>query len=660
MARLLLFAAGLGLVLYFVVTSFGPFKDTNLTNLYPKPSSNAASTLQTGIQPGQPINDSGAVLINASVADKMASTGAKWVRINFRLGPYSSDNAQFYAAYDSIVNNLKSKNLQVVGLVSNESYPGGQASWVANNRENTGGDGNNSYITQFCQQFARIAKHYENQITYWEVWNEPNAYNSQPSPGVFQGGSFIYPSNFAALLTECHAQVHHYNKINVQIISGGVFGHNIGGGYNSGSAGADYIDSTYNMGINVTGKFTWAKNTYGSYPLDAIGQHIYMDEGTTLNTTQYNNYLDYVHNVLTKWEGTASPKKTWITEFGWGTNHVNDSLQASNLLSALNVYSGKSYVATAIWFQLDDVPVSNLFYGLYRTDGTKKPAWDTFNNFSNSNNPQPTPASSIVGKTSTGATIQLILNFYNNFGGQAANGLPFDNGGTAYAHVWDYGYVQDFQGGSIGRNIIFDTGFRVQAGFYTTYLTGNNHNILKFPINNEYAFGSGARQDFQGGYLTWDPANGVRLFTGSAPTPTPTKTPTPTPTKTPTPTPISSVVGKTSTGTTIQPILNFYNNFGGATANGTPYDNGGTIYAHWWDYGYVQDFRGGSIGPNIIFDTGHRVQASFFNTYLSGNNHSILRFPTSDEYGYGAGTRQDFQGGYMTWDTTNGVRVFPR
>jgi hypothetical protein len=109
---------------------------------------------------------------------------------------------------------------------------------------------------------------------------------------------------------------------------------------------------------------------------------------------------------------------------------------------------------------------------------------------------------------------------------------------------------------------------------------------------------------------------------------------------------------------TVTAILNKFNSSGGMAANGSPFDNGGTAWAHWWDYGYVQDFQGGSIGPCAIFDTGYRVQSGFWQTYLQGNNHTRLRFPTSDEFGYGSGTRQNFQGGYMTWDPTNGVRVF--
>jgi hypothetical protein len=69
----------------------------------------------------------------------------------------------------------------------------------------------------------------------------------------------------------------------------------------------------------------------------------------------------------------------------------------------------------------------------------------------------------------------------------------------------------------------------------------------------------------------------------------------------------------------------------------------------------VQDFDGGSIGRGAIFDTGKSVIRGFWSVYL--NYHTYLRFPLTDEYAWGAGTRQDFQGGYMTWDPTNGVVV---
>ena len=106
-------------------------------------------------------------------------------------------------------------------------------------------------------------------------------------------------------------------------------------------------------------------------------------------------------------------------------------------------------------------------------------------------------------------------------------------------------------------------------------------------------------------------------------------------------------------------IHDYYKNHGGMAVHGSPYDNGGTAWVHWWDYGYVQDFDGGSIGRCAIFDTGHRVAGAFWQVYLQGSNHPFLRFPISEEYSWGAGTRQDFQNGYMSWDPGNGVQVHP-
>src|SRR5688500_13351109 len=229
-----------------------------------------------GTQPGWAIDDSGNILITDAIADRLAQSGAGWVRLNFRLGPHSSDTPAFYATYDTIVSRLRSRGLQIIGLMCNESWPGSQADWQANNWENTGGDGYNTYIDQFGYAFARLAAHWQGQIKYWEIWNEPDCWNSNPAPGVYEGCSYIYPSNFAAMLAHCHSQVHYYNNIPVQIISGGLFGHDIAGFTWSGS-GAQYLDSTYNVAINHTGKFAWTMATYGSYPLDGVGQHIYIN-----------------------------------------------------------------------------------------------------------------------------------------------------------------------------------------------------------------------------------------------------------------------------------------------------------------------------------------------------------------------------------------------
>lgn len=344
-------------------------------------STKAQTSSIQGIQPGWPIDNQGNILITDEVADRLAETGAKYVRINFRLGPYPYDTNELYESYDTIVERLKTRGLEVVGLLSNESVNGSQEEWTANNFEHQGGDGHNSYIDEFGYRFARLAKHFEGKIYYWEIWNEPNAWRNSPEEGVYEGGTFLYPSNFAALLTHAHSQAHYYNNINVHIISGGLFGHDLNG-YSEEGAGANYLDKIYDVGINSTGKFAWAKDTYGTYPLDSIGQHIYINQGGVVDQFWFSTYLDYVRSVVTKWEGENSLKKTWVTEFGWQTLEVSEDIQAANLDLSYDAIKNKSYVEAAIWFQLEDIAPINMYYGLYRPDFSEKPSFGIFHDHS--------------------------------------------------------------------------------------------------------------------------------------------------------------------------------------------------------------------------------------------------------------------------------------
>lgn len=459
-----------------------------------------------GIQYGAPIeHKTKEVKLTDAVADQLAQSGAGWVRVNFIVSPFGSDNDEFYAKYDGIIDRLRSRGLQVVGLMSNESWPGSQQEWIANNAEKSNGDGYNSYIDKYGYAFARMAKRWEGKIKYWEIWNEPNAWQRNPDEDPTNpGGSYIYPSNFAALLTHAYSQARHYNKIDVKIISGGVFGHDISG-FGTGPAGVDYVNDTYNVGINRTGKFAWSKATFGTYPLDFVGQHIYINQWPDngyLNEAEFLGYLDNMQNAVAKWEGNSN-KKTFITEIGWATNsgHVTEGQQAYNLEKSYKFMKDKNFVQSAMWFKLEDDPPANLYFGLYRPDGSKK---QSYNNFKT--------AATYQGLKKDGSAVKKIRDYYNSKGSIKAFGSPSDNGGSAWAHWWDYGYVQDFDGGNFGKLAIFDTGYRVQLGFWRKYLEESNHTKLKFPKSDEFPFNGGVRQNFQGGYMTWDPVNDVRVF----------------------------------------------------------------------------------------------------------------------------------------------------
>jgi hypothetical protein len=399
-----------------------------LTALALAPSTSAAQGHQ-GLQGGWAVDDSGHVSFVHSVTSElpyMQQAGAGVLRLNFRLGACyanwtstgcaTSDGPNALAVYDNVVNAaINSYHLQVIGLLSNESWNGDQTQWTANNNENTGKSGDNTYVQAFATNAAAVlAKHFVGRITAWEVWNEPNAWTSNPSPGVYTGSTFIYPSNFAWLLKRSYSAIKGAEPgTSSTVISGGLFGHDPGGATlivttpggtprtivkhggvvpadpeplaastackNAQPSGADYLCNTYALGRKTAG---WRS---GSYPLDRIGQHLYIDQGGLTTSSKITAYLQDVRNAYLAFEGTSTSKKTEVTEFGWLANPSSPTFatdaanQSQNVKAAYTTFHATTYMARADYFTAQDVPEGNVFYGLVEGDGTTyKPAFTAY------------------------------------------------------------------------------------------------------------------------------------------------------------------------------------------------------------------------------------------------------------------------------------------
>jgi hypothetical protein len=377
-----------------------------------------------GLQGGWAVGDAGDVVFPHSLATQlpiMREAGAGWVRINFRLGQCFKDwtskscrpdRKSALRVYDEVVNAARANGLQVLGLVSNESWRGAQDKWTASNAERRGGSGDNGYIKAFAKSAAGVlAKHFKGRISHWEVWNEPNAWTQADGSGNFSGGSFLYPSNFAWLLKRSYAAIKSAQPGAV-VVAGGLFAHDPLGvtqtvvvegkrvritkrgdqpGERStagdpGSAaepcaaavpdgadsGADYLCATYRMGIARAG---WKS---GAYPFDHLAQHLYLDIGDATTSEKIGQYLQDLRGAYLAYEGAQSPKKIVVTEVGWTTEFVSAATQAANLQSAYEAFGQTSYVARAFWFSVQDVPEGNLFYGLVDTNGSAKPSFAAY------------------------------------------------------------------------------------------------------------------------------------------------------------------------------------------------------------------------------------------------------------------------------------------
>jgi hypothetical protein len=376
-----------------------------------------------GLQDGWAIDNACGVRFSPEVAPAITDAGATWVRINFRLGASQSwaetetcDGVSALDLYDTVVDNARAEGLQVLGLLSNESWPGTQAEWQANSAErNPWSSGDNDYLVAFSKNAAAVLlQHFAGRVAAWEVWNEPNAYTSYSPDAGYAGSTFIYPSNFAWLLRHVYGDAVVSGVTGILIVSGGVFGHDLTStlapsgtgverkrgdpqtaGYSvpGGSkpalplsadpialnSGAEYLRSTYLQGIARAG-WSGFKGLHGIYPLDGAGQHLYVDQGTTTSAAKIADYLGAVRAVALE-HPEVPPPPNWVTEVGWAANYVSQETQAANLRIAYNQFAATDYLAVPFWFQLRDIAGANLYYGLltpFDPPWTRKPAWDAF------------------------------------------------------------------------------------------------------------------------------------------------------------------------------------------------------------------------------------------------------------------------------------------
>jgi hypothetical protein len=373
-----------------------------------------------GLQGGWPIDDDGILSFPHSLQSQLpviVDAGAVWLRLNFRLGgrfenwtAAGAEGENALAQYDILVDDALTRGLKVLGLLSPESWRGSQDEWTAGNAENAGGNGDNAYLEKFAQQAAAVLiKHFDGRIGVWQVWNEPNAWATNAATGVYTGGTFIYPSNFAWLLRRIYEAAHRSGASGLTFVSGGVFGHDIvgladviegrrvvlHGDYRAAcpqrsstyvstrASGADYLTDTYEEGLSHAG-WQSTKSTWGSYPLDAVGQHLYIDQSRKTSSASIAAYLDDLRQAYVAFEGAGTMKKTIVTEVGWTTSAVSSAVQSYNLKVSYTAFKRVAYLANAFWFSIQDIPESNLYFGLQSggsaRDGYKgkpKPSFST-------------------------------------------------------------------------------------------------------------------------------------------------------------------------------------------------------------------------------------------------------------------------------------------
>lgn len=206
----------------------------------------------------------------------------------------------------------------------------------------------------FAAYAANLARRYP-QIQAWEVWNEPNtSFFWRPAVGV---------AAYTNLLEKTYLAVKTGNP-KAKVILGGLSPGDTASVADSVAAG-QFLSAVYQGG--------------GGAFFDAVAYHAY---GTGPLDDWLRDSLLGIRSVM-DWNGDIA-KPVWITEMGCyteGPGFVTEAWQAEYLLQARTFLSQIPYIERVYWYTLRDASESSdpeANYGLFRADGTPKPAVKAF------------------------------------------------------------------------------------------------------------------------------------------------------------------------------------------------------------------------------------------------------------------------------------------
>jgi hypothetical protein len=306
----------------------------------------------------------GTPTLDDTFADRADVARIGGLRLTFRIDGNATWTPALLAKYDAWVEKARSRGYEILGLVLYESLPDPQSAWNVPPDAN----GVNPYVQKFVDVTKLLMNRYADTIKHWEIWNEPNACDSDgfaacnASPQT-AGGYYIRPDVYAKLLTETWVQNHDLIvRENLHLVSAGLYAHDIGGAvYSAG----DYMAAVYQQGV-----WDFIQSKYGRrYPWDGFGYHIYTTLNGTVSSARISSYMNGIAATRAQYNDSSG---IWMTEFGWLAEWVGEGLQSTNLATEFGVLESRADVARTFVFRVDEYES----WGLYRANGTPRPARD--------------------------------------------------------------------------------------------------------------------------------------------------------------------------------------------------------------------------------------------------------------------------------------------
>jgi|GEM_PF-3715742 len=278
--------------------------------------------------------DKGSNAITIPLAQK---AGVQWIRdtVMWSNVEKSPGVYTFAAKLDEEVNMAKQAGMQVLLVLcyGNDLYKADASSTPHTTAQ----------YTAFANYAAAVAQHFAGKVDHYEVWNEWNGGMGNPER---YGTSY-----YTELLKATYDAVLNVNP-NAKIIAGST----------------STVDVPFISGMLTNGGYD--KTT-------SVSVHPYTDPSPAeVGNPGWYTIPSAVKSVQSAFSGYASPKKIWMTEFGWSTSTVDENRQAA--------YSARAF-ATGLSQTPGAGGVSKMFYYDFQDDGTnpadKESNWGLIRNW---------------------------------------------------------------------------------------------------------------------------------------------------------------------------------------------------------------------------------------------------------------------------------------
>lgn len=267
--------------------------------------------------------------------------GVQWSREQFNWDVIEpSDNDYSFGTYDNVVATYAEHEIDVLGLLTYSS------SWASGDSGSVDYEAYPPDMTAWADYVETVAERYADDITYWELWNEPN------HDGFWNGDVDEYVELVETAITAIQE-----GNPNAKIVLGGLSGSD----YEFLDEVLDGMDDPATLDVVAFHPYRTSGSSF-NYAPEEVGSGL-----NTLTTDIYN-----IKAVMNRYSLVDVP--LWLTEVGWhtGDDGVGGRMQAEYLTRLYTQALAIPDVKKVFWYTLvdtsSDESINDAQFGLYEDD----------------------------------------------------------------------------------------------------------------------------------------------------------------------------------------------------------------------------------------------------------------------------------------------------